>query len=233
MGGDAIPYLFCLFAGLCAVFLVAAIARGIALGTTECAASGPLAAIRKRTATLAFFLPLFSLVWMCVTFVQYGATNATYFDRDSGIFTLPRVPLNNDYIMLFAGHLPAVFPKGADTNWIMDVERLQVDGPTMLGRIGEHYNADGHPASSYFIVDAPTRVRTNFATEEQLRAAAAKRGIALKLRDTGAIYRENRFTWFDGLAAIVLFGVPLWGMWLLIRSIVRLRKGAPSQLPLA
>jgi len=75
----------------------------------------------------------------------------------------------------------------------------------------------------YFLLDTRIGTRTDFATEDGLRTAASRLGIALKLEPIFEVYRRYRFTWFDTMAAILLFAPRIIVGGFLLRSILRLR----------
>ncbi len=76
-------------------------------------------------------------------------------------------------------------------------------------RDGPHGPTDYDAVVYYFLLDTTTGERGDYPRYEGLRDAAAKMRIQLSLKRIDDVYRRYRFTWFDGLAAIGMFGVPL------------------------
>jgi hypothetical protein len=50
--------------------------------------------------------------------------------------------------------------------------------------------------------------------------------ITIRLEPIGDVYRRYRFTWFDAVAAVLIFGVPCIRAYLLFRAILQIRKSA-------
>jgi hypothetical protein len=185
-----------------------------------------------RNATL---FPFGCLVWAACIFVSQGFINTTYLQRDIGIGDSYYCPLPNGYsiLMIDEGDQGKVYNSktdgsGQDDDVMSDVRELQVSGRNLLGASDsqwfQHFGQDNPPSNHYFLFDTQTGTRIDFATENELRIAAAKSGITLKLEPISKVYQRYRFTWFDATAAVLLLLPPIVGLGFLIRSIVRLRR---------
>lgn len=188
---------------------------------------------RDRVTRNATLLPIACIVWGGFVFIAQGFINITYLKRDIGIGDSFYCPLPNGYsiLMIDVGD-EGTLHRGADASEsnlgaISGVRELQISGANILGssdgQYAEHFAQQVSTRNRYFFLNTQTGRHTDFPTEDALRTAASEIGITLKLEPIYDVYRRYRFTWFDALAAVLLFAPPTIGIVLLIRSIVRLR----------
>lgn len=119
----------------------------------------------------------------------------------------------------------------ASDDALADVCVLQAAGRYILGgapcQTDEDPGPEGHgKVLSYFVLDTATGTHTDFPTFDALRAAAAPLKLQIHLEPIDVVYGRYRFTWFDALAAALMFGVPLLCASMLFRHVLRIRKSA-------
>ncbi|HEU4636586.1 MAG TPA: hypothetical protein VFS41_10435 [Edaphobacter sp.] len=111
------------------------------------------------------------------------------------------------------------------------VQQLQISDNLIFGARDEDYYGDTArrpgPAISYFLLNTSDRSKTEFSSLGQLRQQALSRRVKLKLRAFNEVFSEYRYTWFDFLAAAILFLVPAAGFLLLARWIWKTRNSSP------
>ncbi len=192
----------------------------------------------SRRVILVTRLFLFAcLVWGGGTFVAYAIVNEAVFHRDPGIGDGWSCPLPNGYAleMIDVTDRGIVYnPRSQRTPGVMeqedalfDVRSLQIAGPYILAGVGRQYPSDDGPEKccmNYFLLDTRTGRRTKLSNYDGLREAAARLGAQPSLETIDAVYTRYRFTWFDGVAALTMFSVPLLCGGLLLRWIIRLRS---------
>jgi len=113
------------------------------------------------------------------------------------------------------------------TDGVGDVRKLQLFGSFVFGTsksAAPYHHLQMGNADTYFVVNTVTDQITEFATVEELQREATKRGVRLELQPIYDVYRQYRFTWFDTLAAILLFVPPFLSFFGLVWWIVQLRK---------
>jgi hypothetical protein len=221
-------------AGLVLTGLWILIARSVIAQLTRNSVDVAQKSARDRVARNATLFPIGCLVWAACVFVFHGFINATYLQRDIGIGDSYYCPLPNGYSILTIdeGDQGKIYNSKTDEsgpdNLMSGVRELQVSGRTLLAASDsqwfQHFGQDNPPSNHYFLFDTQTGTRADFATENELRIAAAKSGITLKLEPISKVYQRYRFTWFDPMAAALLLLPPIVGLGFLIRSIVRLRR---------
>ena len=109
---------------------------------------------------------------------------------------------------------------------VFDVRSLQIAGQYILAGVGRQYPSDDGEEKCcrlYFLLDTRTRQRTRFSDYNALIATAVKLGAQPKLEKIDVVHAKCRYTWFDALAALAMFGVPLLCAWLLLRWIMPIR----------
>jgi hypothetical protein len=210
------------------------VARGVIAQLTRNSNDIAHKSARDRVVRNATLFPVGCLMWAACVFVFQGFINTTYLQRDMGLGDSYYCPLPNGYsiLMIDEGDLGKVYNSKTDGSGqddvMSDVRELQVSGRTLLGASDsqwfQHFGQDNPPSNRYFLFDTQTGTRIDFVTENELRIAAAKSGITLKLEPISKVYQRYRFTWFDAMAAVLLLLPPIVGLGFLIRSIVRLRK---------
>ncbi len=184
--------------------------------------------------------PFACLGWAGGVFVFYAVVNEMAFHRDPGIGDGWTCPLPNGYAIEMIDVTDRGFvynPRtqkisgvvAASNDALADVCVLQLAGRYILGgapcQSYEDPGPEGHgKVLSYFMLDTATGTHTEFPTFDALRAAAAPLMVQIKLEPIGVVYGRFRFTWFDAVAAALMFGVPLLCAWALFRRIVRIRK---------
>jgi hypothetical protein len=214
--------IFCAFALLALATINAAILRKIAYKLTR---NFPQS---KRAIRIATFFPYYCVVFAAIWFAAYALINSNVLHRDPGLGDSWETPLPNGYSLLMID----TTDQGAirDPNYqtvIEGVRQLQIANRLILGandtgyldRIGAHSKF----VDSYFELNTLTGTRINFKTLDQLRQRASGERVQLHLREFRAVYWDYRTTWFDYLAAIVLFLIPATGFILMARWIWRLR----------
>ena len=181
------------------------------------------------------------LGWAGGVFVFYAVVNEVVFHRDPGIGDAWTCPLPNGYAieMIDVTDRGSLYnPKTQDINSrdaLSDVCVLQLAGRYILGgaacKSDVPHGPEAHDAVlTYFLLDTRTGKRADFPKYKDLRDAAIKLNIKLRLDRIDVVYGRYRFTWFDALAALGIFGVPLFCGWLLFRWMIRIRKSG-SLLP--
>jgi len=190
--------------------------------------------------------PFACVAWAFIVFLFSSTMNEMVFQRDPGLGDAYRCPLPNGYaiLMIDVTDRGIVFnPRTQPAHGVgetADAARacvLQLAGSFILGgsfcRIDPGRRPDDpDPAFHYFLLDTTSGTRTEIPTYEALRMAAASRNIQLHLEPIAQIYNRYRFTWFDTVITIAMFGVPALCGAYLFRSLWRLRKGS-AQLPQA
>ncbi len=197
----------------------------------------------RRSRRLIWAIRLFPfacLAWAGGVFIIYAVVNEMAFHRDPGIGDGWTCPLPNGYAIEMIDVTDRGFvynPRtqtisgvvAASNDALADVCLLQLAGRYILGgapcQSYEDPGPEGHgKVLSYFMLDTATGTHTDFPTLDALRAAAAPLKVQIQLEPINAVYGRFRFTWFDAVAAALMFGVPLLCGWVLFRRIVRIRK---------
>lgn len=222
------------FVGLVLTAVWILVARGVIAELTRNSNDIAQKSARDRVVRNATLFPIGCLVWAACVFVFQGFINTTYLNRDVGIGDSFYCPLPNGYSILTIdeGDQGKVYNSRTDGSGQDDVmshiRELQVSGTTLLGASDDqwvqHFGQDNPPSNHYFLFDTQTGTRIDFVTENDLRFAAAKSRITLKLEPISKVYQHYRFTWFDAMAVALLLLPPIVGVGFLIRSLVHLRK---------
>ncbi len=87
--------------------------------------------------------------------------------------------------------------------------------------------APGSPISynlTYFLLDTRTGNRTDFTEYQSLQKTALRLKIQPALIPIGDIYFRYRWTWFDGLAGVLMVGPPLACVLLYVRWLWWVRR---------
>jgi len=192
--------------------------------------------LRRLVFALCVF-PFACVFWAGAAFVFYGTVNMLAFHRDPGIGDGLGTPLPNGVLLesidvfdrcSLHKNDPAAEDAYMGEPLVSDVRALQLAGQYILGRVQRGTAPEGAPDSVefYFVLDTKTSDQAKYQTLIDLRSAADKLHVQLALEpfyDVYTRYTRYRFTWFDGLGAILIFGVPLAGACLLFRRAVRIR----------
>jgi len=232
-----------LFVWLLAGIVVATIAAfGLAFATRRLTKDG--IGPRKRTIAIAFIFPFFCLVWTGAVLAFQGYVNDRFLDRDTGIGDTWHCPLPNGYAItmidvpdygwvenerLYPHHARHVDGEGS----IAGVRLLQVSGAYLLGGADSNWSSrvtdrrgDAN-VTSYFLIDTQAGHRSEFPTQDELRAAASKAGLSVDLKPIKSVYIKYRYTWFD-LAALLIEIVPIAILAVLLgKLILKLRRSRP------
>jgi hypothetical protein len=120
---------------------------------------------------------------------------------------------------------------GDQNDAVSGVVKLQIAGTKIFGsrdsRSFEHF-ADQPVVDGYFVLDTLSGTHTNFGDEAALREEALRSGTRLNLEPISNLYNRYRFTWFDGLAGLLLILPILLGIGLLFREAIRLRRSVTA-----
>ena len=184
--------------------------------------------------------PFACLVWAGGVFIFYAVVNEMAFHRDPGIGDGWTCPLPNGYAIEMIDVTDRGFvynPRTqkingavvASNDALADVCILQLAGRYILGgapcQTDEDPGPEGHgKVLSYFMLDTATGTHADFPTFDALRAAVAPMKVQVHLEPIDVVYGRYRFTWFDAVAAALMFGVSLLCAWMLLRRILRIRK---------
>jgi hypothetical protein len=188
----------------------------------------------RLRATIGLF-PFYCLAWAGCVFAVYAITNAVVFDRDPGIGDGWYSPLPNGYTvdMIDVTDRGTLYrSKTQDSNSreaIRGVCLLQLAGRYMMAaadcREGyAHDPRDPDSVLSFFLVDTQTGSRSAFKSYATLNDAATQVKVGLHLEPIVDVYDRFRFTWFDGAAALLMFGVPFYYGFLLFKRGLRIRN---------
>ena len=193
---------------------------------------------RRTAILLAIAFPFACLAWGGLVFALQAIVNATFLHRDVGLGDAWECPLPNGYALLMIDVTDCGWvynPRTQRSNGVSEqedapygVRLVQVTGRYVLGgldsKADDEAPHDTTRVDSYFIIDAATGKRTNFATYDELGEGASRLGVGLKLEPIVAVYRHYRFTWFDAFTALLFVVPPVLAGILLLRWILRLRK---------
>jgi len=237
--------LLLIMAAVCAVILLA----GVSFLTRG--------ATKQRTTVIlaATLLPFGCFMWSAAVFEFQAAINKTVLNRDPLIGEICQCPLPNGYALFMCdvteyGMLynqkkhsdPSVSrmewkePSGhleVQTDGVENVRKLQLFGPYVFGSsdsAAPDHRLQIDKADSYFVLNTVNDQKTEFAPVEELQREATKRGVRLELQPIYAVYRHYRFTWFDTLAAILLFVPPFLSFSGLVWWIRQLRKNRRKEI---
>lgn len=210
------------------------IARGTAIFLLRPVNGDARQSARARILRIATILPFACLIWAGLIFVLQAVINTTYLGRDIGIGDSFYCPLPNGYslLMVDVGDDGEILrsPDASEASHegaISGVRELQISGSNIFGgrdsQSFQHFGKDSPSVDRYFVLDTRTGKDTNFENEEALRVSASQLGVTLKLEPIFEVYRRYRFTWFDAMAAALLFLPPAIAAGLILRSIVHLR----------
>jgi hypothetical protein len=194
---------------------------------------------RRTVILLAALLPFACMGWAGAVFVFQALVNEGLFHRDPGLGDTWHCPLPDGYALLMIDETdhgwiynPRTQGWGGGVSEAEDsvpgVRKLQLAGQYILGgsdsRSWELRETSSDYIDSYFLLDTRSGKRRNFATYEELHAAALQLGIQPNLEPIDAVYSRYRFTWFEAFAIALLCLPPLVPAWILLRWIVRLRR---------
>lgn len=230
--------IFSAFAGSIAATVGALVLRALISTMTRREENGPHKVAQRRLIRFATFLPFACLAWAGIVFAFQGFINTTFLHRDIGTGDASYCPLPNGYslLMIDVGDQGTVYnPKtqlsddmvSDQSDAISGVQELQIAGGNILGgadsKYSAHFGQDSSPLDRYFILNTQTGKHTDFPNEDELRVAASKLGMTLKLEPIFNIYHRYRFTWFDLAAAFLMIVPPIVAASFLLRSTVKLR----------
>ena len=194
----------------------------------------------KSVIRLAALLPAICASVATVLFLAYATANVSLWHRDAGIGDSWYAPTPNHYMLLMVdttdmaficyegvedcGSSPATLEAG--------VREMQVSGAYLLGSTDSRFLEDRGERRSrvdqWFLLDSNDKHVDEYASVEDLRSAAAHRGIPLKLESVESAYNRYRFGFFDYAFAIALVLIPLAGLYILFRGVARLRSGVQT-----
>lgn len=106
---------------------------------------------------------------------------------------------------------------------VVGVCKLQIADRYLFGFSDENaaYMGGG---KRYFLLDTRTDSQKSFKTEQELRQAAKKVGIELRLEPIFDAFKRYRYTWFDTFADVLGLVPPVLGFGYLIFWIIKKRK---------
>jgi len=133
-----------------------------------------------------------------------GAYNLEISDDNINLGEIVKRPLTGDY-------------ESAEGTRIACVSALQVSGAHILGL------ADESPGG-YLLLDTATGKKEEFGELQQLKDAASKLGVTVKLEPPLDLWRSLRYNWFDQFLTILWLAVPVVSLGLLIGWIMKLRN---------
>jgi len=188
----------------------------------------------RRLVIASTLFPFLCVGYAGSWFATYAVVNWTVFHRDPGLGDGWWTPMPNGYSLSMTDTTDqgSIYgASGVEGRPVVDtVQQLQVSGNLIFGARDEDYYGEtgrrGAPAISYFLLNTSDRSKTEFVSLEQLRLQAFSRGVTLKLRPFEAVFSDYRYTWFDFLAAAILFLVPAAGFLLLARWIWKTRRSS-------
>lgn len=199
---------------------------------------------RKRAIVIAFVFPFFCLVWTGAVFAFQAYVNESFLDRDAGIGDTWHCPLPNGYAITMIDvpdygwvENERLYPhRGAhvdDEGNIPGVRLLQISGDYILGAADSNWSSrvtdrkGDSNVSFYFLIDTRAGHRSDFSTQDDLRAAASKAGLSVDMKSINSVYMKYRYTWFD-LLAVILEIVPILIFAVLLgQLILKLRRTRP------
>jgi hypothetical protein len=196
---------------------------------------------RRKIIVTASLFPLACIGWAVLVLLFQGTVNENLLRRDAGFGDLWACPLSDGYGIegIDDPDVGVLYnlktQKTRNVSWgtgiedaIGGVRRLQIAGAYILGAVNTHFEdgsgLDQNQVDSYFLLDTHTGKHTSFSSYDALRSAARDSGIDLKLEGISEVYSRYRFTWFEVFTNIMFFVPPLLALWLLVRSIIRLRR---------
>ena len=181
---------------------------------------------RKALLSQVKRFPLICLIWMFIVFCFQGAVNEVLLKRDCGLGDGWQCPMSNGYEILMiddTDHGYVYNPKtqafggvGEQEDAVSGVTVMQVAGTRIFGR--------KKAPDSYFVLDTVSGKTTKFSDPKTVEKAADELGTKLKLEPIATVYYQNRYTWFDLFAVLLLFAPPLILIALFYRKILRARK---------
>lgn len=197
-----------------------------------------VSATRKRIIFAARLFPFACLAWAACIFLFQAAINTTLFHSDPGFGDSWNCQLPDGYALLMVDtpdegvvYNPKTQPMDGtviDQNDATDrVRVIQISGSYIFGGSGKpvtQSDAENNQVPSYFLLDTLTGKQSTFLTYNALRAEAHRLGVDLDLQPIYAVYSKYRFTWFDLVAALLLFLPPLIFVILLARWTIKLRR---------
>jgi hypothetical protein len=229
--GIGIVLMFWMVAGLFAAGFAALVLGGLTALFTRRVKKG-----RAAVLFASFALPFVCLGWFFVAFFAQALINEAYFNRDAGLGDSWKTPLPNGYAVEFIDVLdhgtlfdPVIEQRdhgtaGGQEGTIGDVTVAQISGPLIFG-CAEDRDFNDKVARSYcFILDTRTHRREDFAGKNELQVAVRRHGSTLQLKPLWDVYLDHRLTWFDSVAAVVMYGPAPLGVVLLGIWIIRLRR---------
>jgi hypothetical protein len=111
---------------------------------------------------------------------------------------------------------------------VFGVRQLQVSNELIFGARDSGYfgrmGQESNFVDSYFELDTNRNTQLQFKSLDDLRKQATSQGVTLQLREFASVFRSYRTTWFDYLAVLVLFGMPLVGFSWLVRWVWSIRR---------
>jgi hypothetical protein len=159
--------------------------------------------------------PFLCLLCILLTWIAYSYVLGVVFDRDNGMSAVRFAPMPNGYtvggvsyafgFLLGPGESPTTsYPKDGP-NSVAGITYLQESDPYLLGSkfiSHEGTQATWTSAKKYFLVDTRSRDILRFDTMDELKRAAAEKGITVEFGEnwTGwcwKAYSRYRPTWFD------------------------------------
>ena len=220
---------------------VAACVGSLVMGGATALLTKRAALGRTRTIVAAAFFPFACLGWAALLFIFQAFVNSAM-HRDPGLGDTWNCPLPDGYALMMIDttdqgwvYNPKTQPGDGvaeQADAVSGVILAQVAGRYIFGGVDSHSFGKSDETKdnidSYFLLDTQTGKRTNFSTQESMRAAATQFGVALNLEPIVAVYSRYRHTWFDILVGVLLCVPPCLYLLLLARQIAKVRKTRPA-----
>jgi hypothetical protein len=179
---------------------------------------------RKKLRVTCLVAPFLAFAWVAVVFHEYSKIVESKYHRDDGFAFCPYAPLPNGYIMALCGWgIGCVYPPG-NLGDCGKVPKPSVQGVYYLQSTDRYILGNLTSGGAYFIFDVQTRTLTGFATLDELKTAAAAKGIELNLEAFWVLYHRLHRTPFEIEAKWTMAAGPLLMLSVLAFWIYRLRR---------
>jgi len=183
----------------------------------------------------AALLPFFGFAWLAGVFFAQATINVALLGRDPGLGDGFQTPIPHGYSILMidvptSGEIVmgrfGLF-HSRPRRVTHGVRQLQVADGFLLAAADHQtfLDYDSDFVDTFLLIEGGESEL--FDTVEQLREAAAARGVELALEPMVEVYAEYRITWFDFLTLFAYMAGPIGGLAILATGVAALRRLSP------
>lgn len=237
--GIVVVLIFYAIVLLIAASVGAAVLGGVAYVLTKSAGSK-----RKWAILVPILFPFACVIFAGGWFATYAVINYEVFHRDPMLGDTWETPLPNGYALMMIDTTDQGIVYDPKTqsdrgsvigkeDAVFGVRQLQISDELIYGAWDSGYfdriGQDSRFVDSYFELNTSQKTHTEFKSLEDLRRRGVSEGVTLNLREFQSVFGDYSTTWFDYLAGLILFFMPVVGFFFLVRWIWKIRNKGSAE----